>query len=98
MGMNFEGPSPVTFGKVIPSSGAGATEPWVLFVHFAKGENRERFLAIKIPPSLLEPDYLDQARAFANNLADGLDTKSQTPMAAPELALHGPSSNDGKGD
>jgi hypothetical protein len=44
-----------------------------LISYFAKGENRERYLGIKIPPSLLKPDYVDQARAFANQLADGLE-------------------------
>jgi hypothetical protein len=42
-----------------------------LLSYFAKGENRERYLGVKIPPSLLKPDYVEQARAFANELADG---------------------------
>jgi hypothetical protein len=44
-----------------------------LLSYFAKGENRERYLGVKIPPSLLKPDYLEQAQAFANELADGFD-------------------------
>jgi hypothetical protein len=43
-----------------------------LLSYFGKGENRERYLGLKIPPSLLKPDYLEQAQAFANQLADGL--------------------------
>jgi len=43
-----------------------------LFSYLAKGENRERYLGVKIPPSLLKPDYLEQTEAFANELADGL--------------------------
>ena len=65
-----------------------------LISYFAKGENRERYLGVKIPPSLLKPDYLNQARAFANELADGLDTESQPSVAADEVALHGATSND----
>ncbi len=43
---------------------------------FGKGENRERYLRVKIPPSGLKPDYVEQAKAFANELADGLGTRS----------------------
>lgn len=43
-----------------------------LISYFGAGENRERYLGVKIPPSMLKPDYDEQARAFANELADGL--------------------------
>jgi menaquinone-dependent protoporphyrinogen IX oxidase len=43
-----------------------------LISYFAKGENRERYLGVKLPPSMLKPDYAEQARAFANELADQL--------------------------
>jgi menaquinone-dependent protoporphyrinogen IX oxidase len=43
-----------------------------LISYFAKGENRERYLGLKIPPSMLGPDFSEQARAFANELADEL--------------------------
>ena len=43
-----------------------------LLSYLGKGENRDRYLGLKIPPSLLKPDYLEQARAFANKLADDL--------------------------
>jgi len=36
--------------------------------YFGKGENRERYLGVKIPPTNLQPDYLEQARAFADNV------------------------------
>ena len=49
-----------------------------LLSYFAKGENRERYLGVKIPPSLLKPDYLEQARAFANELADRLGGPGQS--------------------
>lgn len=45
-----------------------------LISYFGAGENRERYLGLKIPPSMLKPDYAEQARAFANELADGLGT------------------------
>ena len=41
-----------------------------LISYFGKGENRKRYLGVKIPPSMLKPDYGEQARAFANELAD----------------------------
>ena len=43
-----------------------------LLSYFGKGENRERYLGVKIPPSNLKPDYLEQAQTFANELADSL--------------------------
>jgi menaquinone-dependent protoporphyrinogen IX oxidase len=43
-----------------------------LLSYFGKGENRERYLGIKIPPSNLKPDFDEQARAFAGVLADDL--------------------------
>jgi hypothetical protein len=44
-----------------------------LLSYFGKGEMRERSLGIKIPPTNLKPDFADQAKAFANKLADSLD-------------------------
>jgi menaquinone-dependent protoporphyrinogen IX oxidase len=44
-----------------------------LLSYFGKGENRERYLRVKIPPSGLKPDFADEARAFANGLADRLE-------------------------
>jgi menaquinone-dependent protoporphyrinogen IX oxidase len=43
-----------------------------LISYFAKGENRERYLGVKIPPSMLRPNFGEPARAFAHQLADGL--------------------------
>src|SRR5205814_4946860 len=43
-----------------------------LLSYFGKGENRPRYLGLKIPPTNLKPDYSEQARAFAAELADGL--------------------------
>jgi flavodoxin len=47
-----------------------------LLSYFGKGEMRERSLGIKIPPTNLKPDFGDQARDFANTLADSVTTKA----------------------
>jgi menaquinone-dependent protoporphyrinogen IX oxidase len=49
-----------------------------LISYFAKGENRERYLGVKIPPTNLQAGYGDQARAFANRLADRIVGDRQT--------------------
>jgi multimeric flavodoxin WrbA len=50
-----------------------------LLSYFGKGKNSERYLGIKIPPTNLKPDYREQARAFANELADGLAGDASKP-------------------
>jgi menaquinone-dependent protoporphyrinogen IX oxidase len=54
-----------------------------LISYFGKGENRERYHGVKIPPSNLQPDYPDEARAFANELADGLQKLGSERVGAP---------------
>ena len=54
-----------------------------LISYFGKGENRERYLGVKIPPTNLKPDYLEQARGFAAGLADRLPSDDRR---APELS------------
>jgi hypothetical protein len=49
-----------------------------LISYLGEGEDRERYLGVKIPPSLLKPDYVEQARTFANELADGLGSAGRT--------------------
>ena len=51
--------------------------------YFGKGENRERYLGVKIPPTNLKPDYLEQAQAFATRLADVLvgDVRSGSELS-----------------
>jgi hypothetical protein len=44
-----------------------------LLSYFGKGEMRERYLGVRIPPTNLKPDFLRQAQTFANKLADSLD-------------------------
>src|SRR3954469_13708647 len=43
-----------------------------LLSYCGKGEDRERYLGVRIPPTNLKPDYEEQARAFAAQLADGM--------------------------
>jgi len=43
-----------------------------LISYFGKGENRERYLGVKLPPTNLKADYLEHAQGFATRLADGL--------------------------
>jgi menaquinone-dependent protoporphyrinogen IX oxidase len=57
-----------------------------LISYFGKGENRERYLGVKIPPTNLKPNYLEQARAFAARLADRLPANDRT---APEFSTPG---------
>jgi len=48
-----------------------------LISYFGAGENRERYLGVKIPPSMLQPDYVEQAQAFANELSNSLGGNRQ---------------------
>jgi len=43
-----------------------------LISYLSKGVDRERYLGVRIPSAALKPDYAEQARAFANHLADRL--------------------------
>jgi menaquinone-dependent protoporphyrinogen IX oxidase len=52
-----------------------------LLSYFGKGENRERYLGVKIPPTNLKPDFGEQARAFAHQLADGLGGEGSQPAS-----------------
>jgi hypothetical protein len=54
-----------------------------LLSFFGKGEMRERSLGIKIPPTNLKPDFGEQAQAFANQLADSLETSRRPDATAP---------------
>jgi len=53
-----------------------------LLSYFGKGENRERYLGVRIPPTNLKPDYREQARAFAAELANGLQRSPGGATAA----------------
>ena len=43
-----------------------------LISYLGSGEYRERYLGLKIPPTNLQEDQLEQARRFADALADRL--------------------------
>ena len=48
-----------------------------LISYLGKGENRERYLGVRIPSANLKPDYLEEARTFANELADRVGAERQ---------------------
>jgi hypothetical protein len=48
-----------------------------LISYLGKGEDRERYLGVRIPPASLMPDYIVQARAFAGDLAERLGCDGQ---------------------
>ncbi|HEX3347418.1 MAG TPA: hypothetical protein VHS58_04870 [Acetobacteraceae bacterium] len=48
-----------------------------LFSYLAKGENRDRYLGVKIPSNDLLPDYREQAHAFASSLASSIGADSR---------------------
>ena len=66
---------------------------------------RERYLGVKIPPTNLKPDFLGQAQAFANKLADSLNGGSvpfsrkehvnDQPIDCSELPIRRPPSHGG---
>jgi hypothetical protein len=48
-----------------------------LISYLGKGENRERYLGIKIPSASLMPDYAAQAQRFANELAAAIPQQTE---------------------
>jgi menaquinone-dependent protoporphyrinogen IX oxidase len=60
-----------------------------LISYFGKGENSERYLGVKIPPTNLKPDYLEQAQAFATGLADRLVSDLGSASAPTDRAANG---------
>jgi len=48
-----------------------------LLSYLGTGENRERYLGVKIPVTNLQPDDLDTARAFAGRLAERVVVEKQ---------------------
>src|SRR4051795_1860355 len=67
-------------------AGGGARSLLSLLSYFGKGENRERYLGVRIPPTNLKPDFREQARAFANELADGLNSSRSDDSLPAALA------------
>jgi menaquinone-dependent protoporphyrinogen IX oxidase len=60
-----------------------------LLSYLGKGEHEERYLGVKIPPTNLQADDLDQARTFAAKLADRLANKGQIASRPPSDAQNG---------
>ncbi len=60
-----------------------------LLSYFGKGENRDRYLGVRIPPTNLKPDYVEQAQAFATRLAEGLVSDGRSASAFPSNAHNG---------
>jgi hypothetical protein len=50
-----------------------------LISYLGKGENRDHYLAVPIPPTNLAPDFGEQAETFANRLADSLEAGMPNP-------------------
>jgi menaquinone-dependent protoporphyrinogen IX oxidase len=52
-----------------------------LISYLGSGQYRERYLGLKIPPTNLQEHQLEQARRFADALADRLADPATTPLA-----------------
>ncbi len=48
-----------------------------LISYLGKGENRQRYLGVRIPSANLKPEYLAEAQPFANELADRVGSEAQ---------------------
>jgi hypothetical protein len=59
-------------GAHFTSEGGQVRSLLSLFSFLGRGKNRESYLGVKIPPAGLKPDYVGQATAFANELANRL--------------------------
>ena len=55
-----------------------------LVSYLGSGENRARYLGIKIPSANLQPGYADAARAFAGRLADRLGVARSSARKPPD--------------
>jgi hypothetical protein len=53
-----------------------------LLSYLGSGEYREKYLGVKIPPTNIQDYHLEQARAFANRLADGLFPAEATGLSS----------------
>jgi menaquinone-dependent protoporphyrinogen IX oxidase len=68
-----------------------------LLSYFGKGENRERYLGVRIPPTNLKPDYLEQANAFAGELANDLPANVEGKAGIPTRAANGQPTDEPRG-
>ena len=73
---------------VVPGSTSGALpgRPGAVAVVVAQlprsGQHRERYLGVKIPPTTLQEHHLEQARRFADALADRLPDGAATAVGS----------------
>jgi len=58
-----------------------------LISYLAEGEDRERYLGVKIPPARLKSDYAGHARWFANELAESLGCDERVALTNLDPAL-----------
>jgi hypothetical protein len=68
----------------IPFSFGGGQIPSLLALisYFAHGEQRDRYLGVKIPSTNLAPEYIAQAHGFATGLAEMLGTSDGDQLSA----------------
>jgi len=54
------------------AAGGPISSMLALMDYLGTGVSKDSYLGVKLPPANLQPSYLNEARAFANDLADGL--------------------------
>jgi menaquinone-dependent protoporphyrinogen IX oxidase len=67
-----------------------------LISYFGHGEDRERYLGVKLPKTNLEPDYLEQAQGFATGLADDLTAGARNGLNAVDGATKPATATQGR--
>lgn len=67
-----------------------------LISYFARGEQRERYLGLKIPTTNLEPEYIAQAHGFATGLAEMLATSNDDRLRVLDGAMKPATATQGR--
>jgi menaquinone-dependent protoporphyrinogen IX oxidase len=67
-----------------------------LISYFAHGQQRERYLGVKIPTTNLAPEYVAQAHGFATGLAEILDTGNGDGLSAVDGAAEPATASQGR--
>jgi hypothetical protein len=82
----------------IPFSFGGGQIPSLLALisYFGHGEERERYLGVKIPPTNLAPEYIAQAHGFAAGLAEMLTTDADSRPRAVEASTEPATATQGR--
>jgi hypothetical protein len=60
-----------------------------LLSYLGSGEYRKRYLGVPIPPTNIQDDQLQEARTFANGLADGLGVEEPSLASPPSASTAG---------